>query len=286
MSSTKTALITGGAKGIGRAISEELASQGWNLILWGRDEPALEKAASELESRHRVGVQIRRADLSDLSCIPTCFKEMQVQKLLPQALICNSGDYGTLGDLKDVDIEKWRKSFDLNFFSYASLAQSYVNLAQELDPASRKSLILMGGSGQGGAKVWPGISAYSCAKAAIYRLTEVLHEEVHASLNIDVNCLAPGAIKTGITDQAIHAGQQVLGGLYQASVSVVQSGGDSPALVSQCVARLLSDACSGISGRLISAKWDGPYLDHPSELNQDRDLLRLRRIDKDLFVRK
>lgn len=282
----KTALVTGGAKGIGRAISEELARQGWALEIWGRDEAALRSTASELESLHRAKVRIRVADLSNLAAISALFAEMRERKAVPRALICNAGDYGTLGNLKDVDLQTWRKSFDLNFFAVAAVAQAYIRLAADLDPASRKSVVLMGGSGLGGAKVWPGVSAYSCAKAALYRLTEVLHEEVHESLKIDVNCLAPGAVKTGITDQAIHAGAKALGGLYQASVSVSESGGDSPKLAAQCVARLLSDACAGISGRLISAKWDGTYLDHAAELNQDRDLLRLRRIDKELFVRK
>ena len=279
------ALITGGAKGIGKSISSKLASQGWNLILWGRDSSALNSEAESLNKAYGVQVITRSLDLSDLASIPLAFDELSEQSCLPDALICNAGSYGVLGPLKDVKIEDWKKSFDLNFFSVAGLIQQYLLMCEEDSERKRRSIILLSGSGLGGSKVWPGISSYGCAKAAIYRLMEFVHEESHAFLNLDVNCIAPGAVKTGITEQALGAGKDLIGSLFEASMKVVNEGGDSPELAANVVAQLLSEGCAGISGRLISAKWDHQALSRPEEIYKDADLFRLRRIDQSLFIK-
>lgn len=285
----KFALITGGAKGIGKSISSKLASEGWNLILWGRDTSALRAEAEKLKKTFGIQVITDTLDLSDLSSIPPAFERLSAQKVLanalPDALICNAGNYGVLGSLKDVKIEEWKKSFDLNFFSVAALIQQYLLLCEKVTERKRRSIVLLSGSGLGGAKVWPAISSYGCAKAAIYRLMEFVHEESHDSLNIDVNCIAPGAVKTGITEQAVGAGKGLIGSLFEASMKVVNEGGDSPELAAGVVAQLLSEACAGISGRLISAKWDHKALSRPEEIDKDADMFRLRRIDQDLFVK-
>jgi short-subunit dehydrogenase len=281
----KFALITGGAKGIGKTISSKLASQGWNLILWGRDVSALSSEAETLKKTYDVQVITRSLDLSDISTIPGAFKELSEQSCMPDALICNAGNYGVLGSLKDVKIEDWKKSFDLNFFSVAGLIQQYLLLCEQNPDRKRRSIVLLSGSGLGGSKVWPGISSYGCAKAAIYRLMEFIHEESHASLNLDVNCIAPGAVKTGITEQALGAGKEMIGSLFEASLKVVNEGGDSPELAANVVSQLLSEACAGISGRLISAKWDHQALSNPEDIYKDADLFRLRRIDQSLFIK-
>jgi NAD(P)-dependent dehydrogenase (short-subunit alcohol dehydrogenase family) len=281
----KFALITGGAKGIGKSISLKLASEGWDLILWGRDSAALDSEAESLKNAYGVQVLTRSLDLSDLASVPLAFEELSRQSCLPDALVCNAGSYGILGSLKDVNIEAWKKSFDLNFFSVAALIQQYLLLCEEAPEQKRRSIILLSGSGLGGSKVWPGISSYGCAKAAIYRLMEFVHEEAHISLKIDVNCIAPGAVKTGITEQAVGAGKDLIGSLFEASLKVVNEGGDSPELAAHVVSQLLSEACAGISGRLISAKWDHQALLNPEEIYKNGDLFRLRRIDQSLFVK-
>lgn len=279
----KTVLITGGAKGIGKAMSEKLASEGWSLILCGRDHAALESFAAELRSKFKVEVTAIAADLSDLGAVEKLFARWPDGKGLPEALICNAGNYGVLGALKDVELAAWKKSFDLNFFSIAQQIQSYLRCAEKAAVAGRRRKILvMSGSGLGGSRVWPGIAAYACAKAALYRLVEVVHEEAYAS-GIDINCLAPGAVKSGMTVQAEQVGRERLGALYDETLKVLNTGGDSPAFAADAVAMLLSERCDGLSGRLISAKWDKKLLEDVSRVSSDADLLRLRRIDGDLF---
>ena len=269
--------MTGGAKGIGRAISTKLAASGWNVTICGRDRKSLEELGGQ-------GVRALAVDLGSPAAIDELAQDWK-EHGLPRALVCNAGSYGELGKLESVDIEAWQKSFDLNFFSVARLVQRYVQLAA-LPPSgpfgTRRKIVVLSGSGLGSAKVWPAISAYSCAKAALYQLVAVLHEELFER-GFDVNCLAPGAVHTGITEQATRAGSAALEGLYDFSVKVQQGKGDSPELAAAMTAHLLSPACDRVSGRLVSAKWDKLLLEAPSRIAEDGDLYRLRRIDDQLY---
>src|SRR5262249_38589435 len=119
MGEARVALVTGGAKGIGRAVSEKLAASGWNLWLCGRDAVALDLAAAELCDRHRVEVRTMALDLADAGAVETLFELFPTPDALPLAMICGAADYGVLGPLAGVDFGAWKRSFDLNFFSVA-----------------------------------------------------------------------------------------------------------------------------------------------------------------------
>jgi NAD(P)-dependent dehydrogenase (short-subunit alcohol dehydrogenase family) len=279
----RTAIVTGGAKGIGRVVSEHLARAGWQLVLCARDRAALDAAATEIQGRHGVRVERRVLDLSQPEAAAALFAEWPSAAELPQALVCGAADYGVLGALESVEFEAWKRSFDLNFFSVAELIQRYVRLALGGGQVSRRGIIVMGGAGLGGAQVAGGISSYSCAKAAVYRLVEVVHEEVNAR-GIDINCVLPGLVDTGIVDQALAAGP-ALGHVYEASLKARSGGGTPPDVAAEVIVQLLEESCRGVSGRLISARWDRAALAAPAALASDADLFRLRRIDNDLYRR-
>lgn len=276
-------LVTGGAKGIGWSISKRLAKAGHSLILVGRDLKVLQSRATEIQKKFKTSVHVIALDLSQPNTASELFRTLKgLGVTVPSALVCNAGDYGTLGALTEVKIKDWKKSFNLNFFSQVSLIQKYLRQAQRSPSLERRKIILLSGGGLGGSHVWPNISAYACSKAALYRFMEVLHEETH-HLGFDINCVAPGAVKTGITDQAEKAGKSILGDLYDTTVKIQTQGGDSPELAAEVIADLISPRCDGLSGRLLSAKWDGETLKNPKKIMEDKDLLRLRRIDNELF---
>lgn len=279
--SRRTALVTGGAKGIGRSVSEHLAASGWHLVICGRDRAALDATAAQIRSRHGVDVEAIALDLSSPDGVSSLFSRWRRPEQLPLAMVCGAADYGVLGPLDAVDFAAWKRSFDLNFFSVAEMVQRFVRMALQGAPAPRRRIVVMCGAGLGSAQVAGGVSAYSCAKAALNRLVEVVHEEVHAR-GIDINCVLPGLVNTGMVDQAITAGPE-LGTLYQASLKTRQGGGTPPEVAAETIAHLLGDQCSGLSGRLLSAKWDRRALGSPATVAGDPDLFRLRRIDNDLF---
>jgi len=277
----RTALVTGGAKGIGRSVSEHLAAAGWHLVLCGRDGAALLRAQGEIEARHPVRVATVALDLSEPTAASELFARFGGPQELPAAMVCAAADYGVLGPLAQVDFARFKRSFDLNFFSVAELVQRYLRMALSGGPSPRRRIALFGGGGLGSAQVPPGASAYQSAKAALYRLVEVVHEEVHAR-GIEVNCVLPGLVDSGMADQALAAGPG-LGEVYEAARKARAGGGTSPELVAALIVRLFSDACAGVSGRLLSARFDGAALETPGAVLQDPHRFRLRRIDQVLF---
>ncbi len=279
--SRRTALVTGGAKGIGRSVSERLAGSGWHLVICGRDRAALEEAAGQIRSRHAVDVEAIGLDLSRPEGVPALFSRWTGPEELPLAMVCGAADYGVLGPLEVVDFAAWKRSFDLNFFSVAEMLQRFVRIALQGPSSPRRRIAVMCGAGLGSAQISGGVSAYSCAKAALNRLVEVVHEEVHAR-GIDINCVLPGLVNTGMVDQAIAAGPG-LGALYEASLETRGGGGTPPEVAAEMIAHLFDDGCSGVSGRLVSAKWDRKALGSPATVAADPDLFRLRRIDNELF---
>ncbi len=279
--SPRVALVTGGGKGIGLAIGQRLAASGWQLVLCGRDQRALDEAVAQARERHGVeGVGIS-VDLSRPGAVESLFSRWQRPEQLPAAMVCGAADYGVLGPLHAVDFAAWKRSFDLNFFSVAEMIHHYVRIAVLGGSPPRRRIVVIGGAGLGSARVSGAVSGYSCAKAALHRLVEVVHEEVHAR-GIDINCVLPGLVNTGMVDQAIAAGP-ILGPLYEASLEARAGGGTPPESVADFIDRLLADDAAGISGRLLSARWDGPALTSPAAVASDPDLFRLRRIDNDLY---
>lgn len=277
----RSAIVTGGAKGIGRAVSERLASLGWDLWVVGRDRAALTEAAGQIQKRHRVAVRTVSIDLSEPGAVESLFARFGHPDELPLAMVLGAADYGVLGPLADVDFAAWRRSFDLNFFSVAEILHRYLAVASKGPALPRRRIVVMGGGGLGGAQVSGAISSYSCAKAALNRLVEVVHEESNGR-GIDINCVLPGLVNTGMVDTAIAAGPK-LGAIYEASLKTKSGGGTPPETAAEFIGSLLSDECSGVSGRLFSARWDRRAIGSPAALSADPDLFRLRRIDNELF---
>ena len=116
-----------------------------------------------------------------------------------------------------------------------------------------------------------------------------LAENLAVELAVDavrVNCVAPGFVATAIHRATIEAGPQLAGNdFYERTRQTLEKGGDSPELAAELTAFLLSDDAKGITGRLISARWD-PWQGAAfrERLRNDPNLGMLRRIDDQAFV--
>jgi NAD(P)-dependent dehydrogenase (short-subunit alcohol dehydrogenase family) len=134
-------------------------------------------------------------------------------------------------------------------------------------------------SGGGATAPRPHFSAYGTAKAALVRFSETLAHELQDQ-NIQVNCLAPGAVKTKMIETIKEAGPaKARPREYTAALdSLSREGSPLPRAVELCCF-LASSASDFISGRLISAVWD-PWMKfavYQKEL-QESDIYTLRRI--------
>ncbi|MEO8299323.1 MAG: SDR family NAD(P)-dependent oxidoreductase, partial [Burkholderiales bacterium] len=114
----KSALITGGSKGIGLAVARVLAEEGCNLHLAARDAQALEEVAARLRADYGVQVAGHAVDLrksTDVDRLAEATKDADI-------LINNAGDIPG-GSIDKVDEAAWRHAWDLKVFGYINLTR-------------------------------------------------------------------------------------------------------------------------------------------------------------------
>ena len=112
-STKKVALVTGGSRGIGRAIVENLARGGYDVVLtWNSNRAAADEAVTDLSSR---GYQVRavRADLSASDSVEETVKELAQEG--PFNVVVNNASAGTeIGPILDTELDEWNKAITIN----------------------------------------------------------------------------------------------------------------------------------------------------------------------------
>ena len=189
-------------------------------------------------------------------------------------LVNNAGIYGPKGPTDEVDFEEWKRCVDINL--YGTLLPCRAAMGRFRRSGYGKIVNLSGG---GATNPMPNISAYAASKAAVVRLTETLALEL-AAYRVDVNAVAPGALNTRLLDEVLAAGPEKVGEkFYQQSRKQAEAGGVPLELGAELCAYLASAESDGVTGKLISAKWD-PWKrlhEYRDELNGS-DIYALRRI--------
>ncbi len=269
----RTAVITGGGRGIGRAIALEFARQGADVLTFSRTRAEVEATAAEIRQYGRRGIALvadvrRPADVS-----------MTMERALEEfgridILVNNAGIQGPIGKLPDNEVEAWVETIQTylvgTFLCCRHVLPSMV--------ARRRGKII-NLSGGGAATPRPYFSAYAAAKAGVVRLTETLAEEFQ-EFNIQVNAIAPGPVFTRMLEQVLQAGEAA-GEAALADARRCQPTGGTPPEHATALAVFLASPESGcLTGRLVSAVWD----DWPEMVRQFPQLAAvggytLRRID-------
>ncbi len=271
----KAALITGANQGLGLEIARHYLDAGAQVFICARNAELLEGVRKELAERAGdVGrVHAMAADVADVA---------QVEELVAAAierfprlsiLVNNAGVYGPKGPIETVDWEEWTRAIAVNVYGSILPVRALIRHLRTLGGGKIVQL-----SGGGATSPLPGLSSYAASKAAIVRFAETLALEL-AEDKIDVNSIAPGALNTRLLDEVLEAGPDAVGeDFYRRSLEQQKSGGTPLELGAELAVWLGSDASDGITGRLLSAKWD-PWRnlpDHHADL--DSDVYTLRRI--------
>jgi 3-oxoacyl-[acyl-carrier protein] reductase len=191
----KNALITGGTRGIGRAISRRLAEAGANTIAAYRDEEA--SASASLTERQAFGIGTHKNIKADIGEDPQVEDLIaQVKTLYPEGLdllILNAG-IGLSGKVTETDPADWRRMLDVNLGSAFLLSRGLV-------PVMRRggSLIAIG-SGSGHDPI-PGLAFYGAAKAGLNMFIADLAQETGPA-GIRANVVSPGGTDTSFQGNA------------------------------------------------------------------------------------
>lgn len=268
MLNNKIILITGATHGIGRSIVESFSGSDNQLILVSRNE-------NELLDLNRIAARkndlLFAADVSEYESINKLFLKIKERYDRLDAVINCAGIFGSIGKMQKVNPKQFMEAISVNLMGTYNMCYFGLPLLK-----SSKSPRIINFSGGGATGSFPNYSSYACSKIAIVKLTENLSEEYPEIL---VNCIAPGFIKTRLTEKTIEAGENA-GDFFYKTLDIIKNGGQNVSNAVELVKFLLSKQSEGISGKLISAQWDNWKNDSfINKLRKDKDFCTLRRID-------
>lgn len=192
-------LVTGASAGIGRATALRLARDGHLVAMVARDGAALEAARAELGPA-AVNARCFSADLSDTAGTPALVEGVERSFDRPIDVLVDCAARSVLGDVADVPLEKFRESFDVNFFSPLALAKALLPRMQAR--GSGHLIFFTSGAGRRGL---PGAAAYCATKFALNGFIESLRVEVMGR-GIRVSAVSPGVVRTEIFRRAERYG--------------------------------------------------------------------------------
>jgi len=256
----RTALVTGGGRGIGRAIALGLAAAGADVAIASRTAAELDGVASEIRTRGRRAVAIP-TDMLDRGQVGAAVARAARELGRLDVLVNNAGgplalsrDPGALR-VETHDDASWDATLVLN------LTSSYWAAKAALGPMLREGYGRIINVGSGYSLVGcGGLSAYTAAKHAIVGFTKALAMEV-ATRGITVNCLRPGWTNTKLVDWRIvgaATGRSTDDARAHAERQAAQQRILEPEDVAPLAVFLASPAAAGITGQVLSA--DGGYL--------------------------
>ena len=190
----RTAVVTGGAAGIGFAIAQRLAQSGATVCLWDRDAKALAESARALGGAHTV-----QLDVSDEAQVQRALEETLAKIPRVDVLVCSAGITGPNLTTWDYPLADWKQVLDINLTGVFLCNKVVVPHLRKNDYGRIVNIASIAGK-EGN----PNASAYSASKAGVISLTKSLGKEL-AKTGIRVNCVTPAAVKTGMFGQMTQA---------------------------------------------------------------------------------
>ncbi len=187
--SGKTALITGGSKGIGRACAYAFADEGVNVAVTGRTLSELEATAEEVRRRGAEAL-VCQSDFTDRGQVAGIVPAVLSEFGRIDILVNNAAIIHPRIDLVDLPDETWYDVIEVNLNAAVMLTKAVIPAMVAQGSGSIINISSIGGRSGG-----RGRSAYRVTKTALISLTQTLAAELHEH-GIDVNCICPGGTDT------------------------------------------------------------------------------------------
>jgi len=186
----RTAVITGGASGLGRAVATRIVAEGGKVSLWDLDAAALTEAVAEVGASHSVAL-----DVSDQAAVAAAAKDANAALGKIDVLVASAGITGATAPVHEYPLDSWRRVIDINL-------NGLFYCCREVVP-----FMIAGGYGRivnvasvAGKEGNPNASAYSASKAGVIGLTKSLGKEL-ATKGIIANALTPATFESPILEQ-------------------------------------------------------------------------------------
>ena len=190
----KVAVVTGGSSGIGKGIAQQLAANGAQVVIIGRNRKALDRVASE------IGGTAMQGDVTKLDQLVAIADRIRAEFGRLDILVNNAG-IGPMAHLADMRQSDWRWLLDTNLWSVINGLEAFLPLMRE----STSEGHVVNTSSVNGMSVFPGLGGYSATKYAVVGLSEALSAELEQEGGrIKVSIFLPGPVHSNIHDGVQH----------------------------------------------------------------------------------
>ena len=238
----RVAIVTGGASGIGLAISQRLAADGAAVAVFDLNAEAAETAAADIVAAGGTAIAVT-VDVTDRALVDQGVAETRERLGRPTILVNNAGLDG-FDKFLSIPIEKWNRILEVNLTGTFQCCQAVV--PEMLEVGWGRIVNISSSSAQGGQ---PMMTHYVAAKAGVIGFTKALALELGPK-GITVNTIPPGFIDTPMLRATEAKGLLGEGVEHHAGLTPVRRVGQPGDIAAAC-AFLVSDEASYVTGQVI-----------------------------------
>ncbi len=230
----RTALVTGGNRGIGLAVCRLLVQRGLHVILASRDEAAGGKASASVGAAVRV-VRAEALDVASHASVEALTRRLRKDRVRIDVLVNNAGIYPSAALLDAGGDELLREALEVNFLGAVRMCRAFVPAM--VRAGYGRVVNVSSGYGSFGEGL-EGPAPYSISKAALNALTVKLAQEVAGTPDVKVNAVCPGWVRTRMGGRGAPV---------------------SPEDAAESIVRLATLAADGPSGRFFRGEREIPW---------------------------
>lgn len=248
----KYVIVTGGSQGLGFEICKTFLDEGYNIIFCGKSKSNLQRAKKYFQQKYKRSEIIAiKCDLNSKKEINNFINRSKKYSKNLVALVNNAGVYGPFGQIEKINFNNWVDCINTNL-----IAPIYI--ISKVLPIFKKNKFgrIVNMSGGGATSPLAKINAYAASKAAFVRSSESIALELDKKIDITINCVAPGALKTQMLKQVLLKGNKKLDKSFINKMRNVNISGGTPLRLGADLVYKLCQKSNKLNGKLVSAVWD------------------------------
>lgn len=197
----KTAVITGGASGIGRAMARRFVAAGANVVVGDIEEPAIVDTVAELESAGGAALGVR-CDVTDAASVDA-LRSAAVERFGAVDVVCLNAGVAAGGPMHELDLIDWRWTLDVNLYGVINGISTFL---PAMHAANSGHIVIT--ASVAGLLSYPWMGPYNASKHAVASIGETLHHELSGT-GVNVSVLCPGLVNTNILDSERNRPEQL-----------------------------------------------------------------------------